>query len=177
MCNGKSCHIWASTQESLSSGVCEVWSAPLLFHYLKHGIYTFFFIASPGLHVIFNIESGQNVNRPVTTLGNISHDAALLRCIDANITSFDNMWWNFSMAVPGEANIISLALGTRRSNTDTDAALWRRTGVNITSFIYIMRLLSKSLRYIKQTSRTCDFYNTTLPGRKDGIIGAASTSV
>ena len=48
-------------------------------------------IASPGLHVIFNIESGQNVNKPVTTLGNIGDDAALLRRIDANITSFDNM--------------------------------------------------------------------------------------
>ena len=60
---------------------------------------------------------------------------SVLRRIDANITSFDNMWWNFSKAVQGEANIISLALGTRRSNTDTDAALWRRTGVNITSLI------------------------------------------
>ena len=40
---------------------------------------------------IFNIESGQNVNRPVTTRGNIGDDAALLRRIDANITSFDNM--------------------------------------------------------------------------------------
>ena len=48
-------------------------------------------IASQGLHVIFNIETGQNLNRPVTTLGNISDDAALLRRIDANITSFDNM--------------------------------------------------------------------------------------
>ena len=48
-------------------------------------------IASPGLHVIFNIElkKGQNVNRPVTTLGNVGDDAALLRLIDANITSFD----------------------------------------------------------------------------------------
>ena len=58
--------------------------------------YTLFFfllktivIASPGLHVIFNIESGQNVNRPVTKLGNIGDDAALLRRIDANIASFD----------------------------------------------------------------------------------------
>ena len=42
-------------------------------------------IATPGLQ--FNIESGQNVNRP----GNIGDDAALLRRIDANITSFDNM--------------------------------------------------------------------------------------
>ena len=48
-------------------------------------------IASPGLHVIFNIESGHTVNRPVTTLGNIGDDVALLRRIDANITSFDTM--------------------------------------------------------------------------------------
>ena len=46
----------------------------------------FFFLQQPGLHVIFNIESGQNVNRPVTTLGNIGDDAALLRRIDANIS-------------------------------------------------------------------------------------------
>ena len=31
------------------------------------------------------------MNRPVTTLGNVGDDAALLRRIDANITSFDNM--------------------------------------------------------------------------------------
>ena len=49
--------------------------------------YTIFFLQQPGLH----IESGQNVNRPVTTRGNIGDDAALLRRIDANITSFDNM--------------------------------------------------------------------------------------
>ena len=48
-------------------------------------------IASPGLQVIFNIESGQNVSRPVTTRGYIGDDAALLRRIDANITSFDGM--------------------------------------------------------------------------------------
>ena len=35
--------------------------------------------------------SGQNVNRPVTTRGNIGDDAALLRLIDANMKSFDNM--------------------------------------------------------------------------------------
>ena len=54
--------------------------------------FTTIVIASPGLHVIFNIESGQNVNRPVRTRGNIGDDAALLRRIDANIVLFDNMW-------------------------------------------------------------------------------------
>ena len=99
MCNGKSYHIWASTQESLSSGVCEQQKLSLISAFVIRLLETrnihFFLllktivIASPGLHVIFNIESGQNVNRPVTKLGNIGDDAALLRRIDANIASFD----------------------------------------------------------------------------------------
>ena len=35
-------------------------------------------------------KSGQNASRPVITRGNIDDDAALLRRIDVNITSFDN---------------------------------------------------------------------------------------
>ena len=38
-----------------------------------------------------NIESGQNVSWPVITRGNIGDDAALLRRIDVNITSLDNL--------------------------------------------------------------------------------------
>ena len=100
MCNGKSYHVWASTQESLSSGVCEQQKLSLISAFVIRLLETrnihFFLlttivIASPGLHVIFNIELGQNVNRPVTTLGNVGDDAALLRRIDATITSFDNM--------------------------------------------------------------------------------------
>ena len=54
----------------------SVWSAFLLFAYWKHGIYTFpasstNVLASPGLHFIFNIESGQNVN------GQLQHEAIL----------------------------------------------------------------------------------------------------
>ena len=64
----------------------------LSYSIIRNTEYTLLFIASPGLHVIFNIESGQNVNRPVTTRGNIGDAAALLRRIDANITLFDNMW-------------------------------------------------------------------------------------
>ena len=87
-------------KKALSSGVCEQQKLSLISAFVIRLLETrnihFFLlttivIASPGLHVIFNIESGQNVNRPVTTLGNISDDAALLRRIDANISSFDNM--------------------------------------------------------------------------------------
>ena len=89
--NGKSYHIWASTQENLSSGVREQQRLSLIsafvIRFLEKTEYTIFFLQQPGLH----IESGQNVNRPVTTGGNIGDDAALLCFIDANITSFDNM--------------------------------------------------------------------------------------
>ena len=100
MCNGKSYHVWASTQESLSSGVCEQQKFSLISAFVIRLLETrnihFFLlktivIASPGLHVIFNIELGQNVNRPVTTLGNVGDDAALLRRIDATITRVVNL--------------------------------------------------------------------------------------
>ena len=138
MCNGKSYHIWASTQENLSSGVCEQQKLSLISAFVIRLLETrnIHFSSYNSQGCIFNIESGQNVKRPVTTRGNIGDDAAPLR----------------------------------------------RTGVNITSFYIcyeevLILSLSKSLRYIKQTSQTCDFYNTTLTGRKSGIIGAASTFV
>ena len=69
-------------------------------------------------------KSGQNVSRPVITRGNIDDVAALLRRIDVNITPFDNpMTSGKFFRRLGGANISSLALGTRRSNIDADAAL------------------------------------------------------
>ena len=92
VCNGKSYHIWASLRTTKAQS-----DQRLCYSIIGNTEYTLFrllttiVIASPGLHVIFNKESGQNVNRPVSTRGNIGDDAALLRRIDANIKSFDNM--------------------------------------------------------------------------------------
>ena len=73
-----------------------------------------------------NIESGQNVSRPVITRGIIGIDDNILRLITCDEI--------FRRLVGGGTNISSLALGKRRSNICADAALWRRIDVNITSF-------------------------------------------
>ena len=74
--------------------------------------------------LIGNIESGQNVSWHVITRVNIGDDAALLRRIDVTIASFDNpMICGKIFRRLWEANISSLALGTRRGNIDTDAVL------------------------------------------------------
>ena len=60
---------------------------------------------------------------PAITRGNIGDDTALLRRIDVNITSFDNPTiCGKKIRRLMEANISSLALGTRRGNIDADAA-------------------------------------------------------
>ena len=68
MCNGKSYHIWASTQENF--GGLQTTKAKSDQRLCYSIIYTFrlktIVITSPELHVIFNIESDQSVNRPVT---------------------------------------------------------------------------------------------------------------
>ena len=64
------------------------------------------------------------MSRPVITRDNIDDVAALLRRIDVNIPSFDNpMTCGKIFRRLGGVNISSLALGTRRSNIDADAAL------------------------------------------------------
>ena len=89
-----------------------------------------------------------------TRRNNIDADTALLRRIDVNIASFDNVTKVFK---GWGANIRSLALGARRSSIVSDAALWRRTGVNITSSkIWYEAVFIHSLRKSKFI-----FYNCT----------------
>ena len=63
-------------------------------------------------------KSGQNASRPVITRGNIDDDAALLRRIDINITSFDNIWWNFRRLGENRHRLLS--------SMDKTKQYWRR---------------------------------------------------
>ena len=112
--------------------------------------------------------------------GNVGDDAALLRRVDVNITSFEKCDDFFPKA--GETKIVSLTQETRQSNTGTDAALWRRTGAVITSFSICYKVVYWFIDQVLEIYQTNQlnvryFYNTTLTSRKGGIIGAALTSV
>ena len=62
----------------------------------------------------------------------------------------------------GETNFCSLALGTRRSNIDADAAYLRRIDVNITSFDNVTKVF-EVLRRLRYGMRLFSFTHCASP--------------